>query len=120
MRSAFVGYQRITNNMEQESLMPVAVADYYSEANWNAFLALWPEEQRAKATTYAEAAKSLDEFMGSAKAIELNAHRVKVNASEWAAWVVSSGYPKTRESVAAFAASQLAKERRGLLVRPDE
>lgn len=106
--------------MKQEPLMPVAVADYYSESNWGAFLALWPEDQRAKASTYAEAAKNLDEFMASAKAIELNAHRVKVNASEWEAWVISSGQPKTRESIAFFTASQLAKERQGLLLRPDE
>jgi hypothetical protein len=106
--------------MNEETTMPVAVADYHSESNWNAFLALWPEEQRIKATAYAEAAKNLDEFMDAAKVKRLNAHRVKVDAAEWEAWVISSGQPKTRESVPMFASFQLAKERRGLLDRSKE
>jgi hypothetical protein len=100
--------------------MPIAVADYYSEANWNAFLALWPEDYRIEAPTYAKVAKELDDFMESSEAVRLNAHRVKVDAAEWEAWVISGDHPKARKSVRLFAASQLAKERRGLLDRPDE
>jgi len=78
--------------------MTIAVADFYSESNWNAILALWPEEQRAKASTYAETAKDLDAYMEAFKSQGLNAHRTRVM----------------------YAAYQFEKEQRGLLTRSDE
>lgn len=84
--------------------------DYFSEENWNAFLALWSEETRVKAPSYFEAAKNLDEVEQYSKKVGMVVQRVKVEASEWERWVRANGKPLTRESVTEYAMRKFLNE----------
>ncbi|MBX3742742.1 MAG: hypothetical protein KF712_17285 [Akkermansiaceae bacterium] len=93
-----------------DPLTPMAIPDYQSEENWEAFIHLFPFEERIASPSYAEAAENLNRFMESARKTGLNAHRVKVNAADWKAWIDANNYPQSRETVGIYASYCLGKE----------
>jgi hypothetical protein len=99
--------------MSQEPIMPTVAPDYQSESNWNAFLALFPEEERVLAPSYAEAAENLDKLEESAAFTGLDLRRVKVDVAEWKSWVEANNQSYSRHTVPMFAMYKFAQEATG-------
>jgi hypothetical protein len=93
--------------------MPTVVPDYASEGNWNAFLALFPEDERANAPNYSEAAESLDKFEETSAFAGLDIRRVKVVAAEWKSWAEANRQSLSRKSIPAYAIFKFAQEATG-------
>lgn len=91
------------NNAVGTPESPLILPDYQSEENWEAFIHLFPNEQRAMAPMYAEAAKSLDDTEAELIRQGVTTQRMKVDAAEWESWVEANNQPRIRETVGHFA-----------------
>ena len=100
-------------NVNNQLPVPILLADYISEDNWNAYVALLPEEDRQKAPGFAEAQQNIK---GPAEMLVKAGQTVvfvEMDVEGWERWVRDHNKTFTCESQSQYCTHKYANESTG-------